>query len=112
MTPARLVDFLLETPMPPTWQLSVYAADPGIHGAFAQVDMIDAEGHNEGSVNLYALAAAGYDIPGIDQLPTGKYTPDLRPLPKLDRREFGKDHVYAGSDRRSNSVAPGSSVAR
>jgi len=105
MTPARLVDFLLETPMPPTWQLAVYAAEPGIHGAFAQVDMIDAEGHNEGSVSLHALAAAGYDIPDIDKLPSGKYTADLRPLPKIDHREYHKDHVYHNSRVRNDVPA-------
>jgi len=106
MTPNRLVDLLLEAPLPPTWQLTVYAADPGIHGAFAQVDMIDPEGHNHGSVSLHALAAAGYDIPDVDRLPSGKYTVDLRPLPKIDRRELKKDDVFKGPDRRSKTAAP------
>jgi hypothetical protein len=114
MTPTLFVDLLLEAPMPPTWQLSVYAAEPGLHGAFAQVDMINPEGDNEGSVSLHALAAAGYDIPDIDKLPSGKYTPDLRPLPKIDRRHYSKDgslHQFDGQDRRG-SAAPGSAVAR
>ena len=65
--------------MPLTWKLSVWGPDlPG----YAQVDMLDDNGENHGSTNLTKLAAQGYDIPDISNLPSGQYTPDLRSLLK------------------------------
>jgi hypothetical protein len=78
---------LEDHPMPPTWQLTVWGTDSGMPRTFVQIDMVDDKGVNHGSTNVDAVRAKGYAVPDVDGLPSGKYTPDLRPLPKLSPRE-------------------------
>jgi hypothetical protein len=89
MKPSDLVESLLseDQPMPPTWQITVWNTDSGFPRPFAQIDMIDANGENQGSTSPDDLRAKGYAFPDVSELPSGKYTPDLKPLPKLDPRE-------------------------
>lgn len=72
--------------MPSTWQLAVWGADSGMPPGYAQVDMVDEKGVNHGSTSLAKLKTQGYDVPDVSRLPTGKYTADLRPMPKIDPR--------------------------
>jgi hypothetical protein len=76
MTPTKLVQLMLEeqkTP-PGTWQVTVQKDHEGHPGSgYVQIDMIDADGENEGSTSAPKLVAQGFNLPDFSQLAQGRY---------------------------------------
>jgi hypothetical protein len=76
-------------PLPPTWRVTVQ--EPQIPGeprsGFQQVDMLDANGNNAGSISPDDLRAQGYDVPDLSQTKTGQYNGDMTPVEPLTPSE-------------------------
>ncbi len=57
----------------PQWQVTIQKSDDDIPG-YIQIDKIDAAGNNTESVSPEQLAAEGYQLPDLKNVPEGKHT--------------------------------------